>query len=1140
VVQASGSGYRLVRRAVPDAPVPDLDAAQRAVLEHPGGPLLVLAGPGTGKTTTVVEAVVARIEAGVSPERILVLTFGRKAAGELRERITARLGRTMREPLARTFHSYCFGVLRREAARSGGPTPRLLSGPEQHLVVRELLRGEVAGEGRASRWPETLRAALLTRGFAQELRDLVMRCIERGVGPPELARLGRTHGRADWQAAARFYRQYTEVTVLSEQAAYDPAELVRTVVDRLADPRSDLLDRERAAYDWVFVDEYQDTDPAQEELLRGLVRAGGNLVVVGDPDQAIYGFRGTDTRAIRHFPDAFRTPSGERAPTVRLTTCRRSAPAVLAAGTAVAARMRRSWPVAPLTALTGRDPGRVDVVLAAGASQEAALIAGALRRAHVVDGVPWSRMAVLVRSTRGRLAVLRRALTGAGVPVGVAGDEVPLREQPGLGPLIDVLRIALFDEERERARAVDRNEEPRPHLLDEEVATGLLTSPLGGLDTLGLRRLRRELRHAELAAGGQRASPELLVEALRDPGQLLGVEPRLRRAAERVAGLIATTRAAAQAPDATAETVLWALWQASGLGGRWERASRREEGGSAMALEARGSAADRDLDAAVALFDAAARYVDRLPGQGPAGFLAHLEGQEIPADTVAAQAPDGEVVRVLTAHAAKGLEWDLVVVAGVQESVWPDLRARSSLLGSERLVDLVALGEDVPEAALTRQLEEERRLFYVALTRARERVVVTAVADAEEGEAPSRFLAEVPLDEDDAAEVHGVAADGRGEHAGTTTVGALRRALPVPLLLPRLRELAADPAQPRATRDRARALRRDLEDLSRSLDLTALVAELRAAVTDVHTPAALRAEAARQLARLATADVPAADPADWWGTADLSDPRPLRDPGEEISVSPSRVEAFVTCELRWALEAFGGGGPDSAGQSLGMLVHDLAAAAAGDPALRDPDVLLAELDRRWARVDLGSPWFTSRERARAARMLESLLRWFADNPRELLAAERDFAVELPAGELVARLVGRVDRIERDADGRAVVVDLKTGSGRPKDEDLTGHPQLGAYQLAVELGGFADLEITRSGGASLLQVGKGAGSRGLLEQQQEALSAGQHPAWARELVAEVARGMAGAQFRAVENEHCDRCPVRSSCPVREEGRQVVGQ
>src|ERR1700741_431681 len=162
------NGYRLVRRELaPTPPAPStLDEAQQRVVDHKGGPLLVLAGPGTGKTTTIVAAVADRIQRrGADPDRILVLTFSRKAAAELRDRITARLGRTTSEPLALTFHSYAYALVRREFVLAGDQPPRLLSAPEQLLEIRRMLRGEAA-DG-ALNWPERLRAGLRTPGFAR-------------------------------------------------------------------------------------------------------------------------------------------------------------------------------------------------------------------------------------------------------------------------------------------------------------------------------------------------------------------------------------------------------------------------------------------------------------------------------------------------------------------------------------------------------------------------------------------------------------------------------------------------------------------------------------------------------------------------------------------------------------------------------------------------------------------------------------------------------------------------------------------------------------------------------------------------------------------------------------------------------------
>src|SRR3984885_9519717 len=196
MAETHAPAYRPVRRSLPSAAVPRLDEAQQRVVDHPGGPLLVLAGPGTGKTATIVAAVADRIERrGVDPERFLVLTFSRKAAAELRERITARLRRTTREPLALTFHSYAYALTRREVVLAGDEPPRLLSAPEQLLEVRRMLRGE-AQDGGAG-WSERLRPALATRGFAEEVRDLLLRAAERGLDGRGLGQLGKQRGRDD-------------------------------------------------------------------------------------------------------------------------------------------------------------------------------------------------------------------------------------------------------------------------------------------------------------------------------------------------------------------------------------------------------------------------------------------------------------------------------------------------------------------------------------------------------------------------------------------------------------------------------------------------------------------------------------------------------------------------------------------------------------------------------------------------------------------------------------------------------------------------------------------------------------------------------------------------------------------------------
>jgi superfamily I DNA/RNA helicase/RecB family exonuclease len=1064
------NGYRLVRRPVAPAgegpagpPAPRLDEAQQRVVDHAGGPMLVLAGPGTGKTTTIVEAVTDRVEQrGTDPGRILVLTFSRKAAGELRERITARLHRTTREPLALTFHSYAYALVRREFVLAGDQPPRLLSAPEQLLEIRRLLRGEIA-DG-AARWPERLWPALPARGFAEELRDVLMRAAERGLDGKALRRLGRAARRDDWMAAGDFLDRYAARFDLAPVPAYDYAEIVRIAAALLS--RGATRQRERDAYDAIFVDEYQDSDPAQESLLLALAGDGRDLIAVGDPDQSIYAFRGADVRALASFPEKFRAPDGNPAPVVALRTCRRSGPVLLAASRRVARRL----PVTPgtvadtaapgsgaadgappagtprvfgnsvhraLIPVPGTDEGEVRILIADSATQEAALVADILRRAHLADGVPWAKMAVLVRSAQRQVPLLRRALAAAGVPVSVAGDELPLPDEPGVRPLLTLLRCAL-----------------RPAALDEETAADLLTGPLGQTDGLGLRKLRRAMNGRPLT------------EALTQPSSLDLVSDRIAAPALRVTTLLKTARRAI-ARGGTAEDILWALWSASGLADRWERLAEQDP------------SADRDLDAVLALFDRAARFADELPPGSPQLFLDSLTGQEIVGDTLAEQAAREDCVRVLTAHRSKGLEWDVVVVAGVQEETWPDLRMRGSLLGADELAEAAApqavhQSADVAVAALAAKLlAEERRLFYVAVTRAKKLLVVTAAGGEESDLRPSRFLAELAGDDVDIQRA--------GAHA-------------------------------------------------RWLSLPVLVADLRRATADEARPLALREAAAAQLARLAQAGVRGADPAQWYALTKLSDEGPIVADGEAVRLSPSQVESFARCGLRWLLESAVGAGRSDVLRHLGTVIHAAAQLISEGASERD---VAARIDDIWHHLDFGSIWYGTRQRELAEQMVRKFLDWHAANPRDLLAAEQSLRVRVGQVEIT----GRVDRLERDSQGRGVVVDLKTGASAPRDDELDRHPQLGVYQLAVLLGAFERLGLIEPGGAELVQLGKAGFKATAKIQRQGALSDDPEPGWAKDLVEAVAAGMAGPIFHARVNPGCRTCPVSSCCPVHPDGTQV---
>ncbi|MGW9310534.1 ATP-dependent helicase [Saccharomonospora azurea] len=1068
----NGLRARLVRAPARPLPPEEWDDGARRLQAGPRGFVRVLGGPGTGKTTLLAATAAARIAGGADPESVLVLTASRRAADAVRADITRRLAavdpdepgelRTVREPLVRTVHSYAFAVLRAQAARDGNPAPRLLSGPEQDVVVRELLAGDLARG--APDWPESLRPALGVPGFAEELRDLLLRAAERGLGPEDLVKLGRRRNRPEWVAAGRFWSQYEQVTLLQGiggnavgepgAPALDAAELVSSALVELeGDP--DLLARERARVRHVFVDDAQHLDPLQYRLVRLLGETAADAVLAGDPDQAVFSFRGADPSLL-----ADADPDGRH--TVVLTRSYRLTPVVHETVTRIAATLPGT---APHRSSLSLPPGEVDGVvrtrLLPTAAAEAAWVADQLRRAHLLDGVPWSEMAVLMRSASQSMPLLQRALATAGVPVAAAVEELPLARQPAVRPLLTLLRVAAD-----------------PDTLDPETAEMLLSSPLGGADPLALRRLRRGLRRLELVAGGERSSDELLVEALRDGDVLAGLADAEAFPVRRVGALLATA-AEAVGEGAGVEDVLWRVWQESGL---QERLVAQAGRGGAL-----GARADRDLDAVVAVFEAARRYVERLPKASAAGFAEYLSSQHIAGDSLAPVAVRGTGVSLLTAHAAAGREWTVVAVTGLQEGSWPDLRLRGSVLGVERLVDLLSGvdGDGVSAVSATAPiLAEERRLFYVAASRARRVLLASAVQG--EDEQPSRFLSELT----DAGE------DGR---------------------------LGPD------TR---------VEPRERGLTLAELVGELRAAVTDPDADPARRRLAARQLARLAKAGVAGAHPAQWYGLWQTSSDRPLRRPGEVVRVSPSVVDTLVSCPLRWLVERHGGTDPAQLPALTGTLVHALAQAAAEGA---EEQTLWKDLDAAWAKVDAGAPWFSRKERVRVEGMVRNFLAWLRQSRAELTqhAVEQDMRVELPAGEgePTVALTGRVDRLELDSEGNPVVVDLKTSKTVVSADTAAEHPQLAVYQLATLLGAFAGHEGS-TGGAKLLYVGKSHNKTGATVREQPPLDEVTARRWLH-TVRKAATDSTGPAYAARENADCSRCPARPSCPLRPEGRQVTG-
>src|SRR6478735_4157358 len=484
---SSPTTYHLVRPHVVTE-IPTLDEHQQQVVDHAGGPLLVLAGPGTGKTTTLVEAIVRRIDDGAHPDQVLALTFSRKAAEQLRDRVTARLGRTMGTTLSSTFHSFAYAMIRRYAPAELYEAPlRLLSAPEQDVVLRELL----SDHPESVSWPDHLGRALGTRGFAKEVHAVLSRAREKGLDGRALRALGEAEGLPEFMAAGLFLDQY--LTNLDSQGAIDYADLIRRATIEAEAHRDEI----RGSLRHVFVDEYQDTDPGQVALLRALAGDGRDLTVVGDPHQSIYGFRGAEVRGILDFPASFPRADGAPADVIALRTTRRFGPRLLVASQRLAHRLAlpgsipleaREAFLDPQAAAHDLGDGRVVVRTFDTERAEAEHLADLLRRAHLEDGIAWDDMAVLVRSGRTSIPPLRRALGAAGVPIEVASDEVPLVRDPAVLPLIDGLRAVVN---------LDNSDVEHLDFIDPARAEALLLGPLGGLDAGDVRRLGRLLRARE-------------------------------------------------------------------------------------------------------------------------------------------------------------------------------------------------------------------------------------------------------------------------------------------------------------------------------------------------------------------------------------------------------------------------------------------------------------------------------------------------------------------------------------------------------------------------------------------------------------------------------------------------------------------
>jgi superfamily I DNA/RNA helicase/RecB family exonuclease len=1023
---------------------PALDASQRGVLELGlRDSAIVIGAPGSGKTTTLVQFAVDRVHRlGLAPSALLVLAPSRLAANRLRDRLALRVDRPTNGPLARTVTSVAFSIVQSQATLRDEPAPRLLTGAEQDSIISELLAG-AAGVSGGPRWPDQIDGEVRAlAGFRTELRELMMRVTEAGLRPGDLRTAGERYDRPEWVAAAEFMVDYEAVIDSFPTPYLDSAELISEATRSIVDGAP------LGALELLLVDDVQEQGAATLEFLRALAGRGVTVVGFGDPDVAAATFRGSDPLALAEFGSRL----GVDAQTLTLDTVHRHGDEVRGLVSEISQRIGASGVVAhrkaeaasPSDDRGGRVGGSADADGDADVDAEVDVHAEAdtqagegsgiryvcentparlhrrigrvLREQHLLHGVPWSKMAVVVRSGS-LLAPLERSLALSDVPTRGSVGSRTVQDHHAAGHLLTAAAVAVGAEPLTESSAVD-----------------LLTGPLSGLDRMALRRLRLALRHEELAGGGAKQGTQLLYEALLTGVGFASVDSTPARRAHRFATTLAeATRLAGD--GGSIEEVLWHLWDRSGLAAPWASAAL----GHGLAADE----ANRQLDGVMALFTAAKRFVERAPGAPASNFIVEARSATIREDSLTPTSA-GEAVWLGTPNTVVGAEVDVVVVAGMQDGVWPNPRVRGTLLYPQEFTQRVA-GLPVEELdARASVLSDELRLFELAVSRARSLVVLAAVDSEDEHPSPFLRFPSVPPAE-----------TGAPEHPLTLRglVGHLRREVAAPT-----RETGA---------------RGDLAGGEASADAVSGVADTAAGVADTVAGAA---DAAAALARLAAAGVPGAAPDEWYGLSEPTTTDPLIDLTDEearVRVSPSQMETFEKTPLAWFIDKMAAM-PSGIAANVGTIVHGALENTADARELADvtPEKLWEHVDDRWSELTFEAPWIAERQRRAVDTLVHGLSEYLTDFLRSgatLVNAEGAFEVTIDQ----VTLSGKIDRVERTAEGEIVIVDLKTGRNAPSQPSVDQNAQLGGYQLAGRRGAIPGVEGTEvSAGGALLYVSKG--------------------------------------------------------------------
>jgi DNA helicase-2/ATP-dependent DNA helicase PcrA len=973
-----------------------LDRAQRAAVTHPGGPLLVLAGAGTGKTRTLTRRFAWLVEQGAAPESILALTFSSHAAAEMRERLETLLESPYEGLHVATFHAFCTRLLQSEALEAGvdpffSPVTQAdrLALLLERLDELSLRAHEIRGN------PAPLLASFVSR--IDRLKDELVSADEYRAYAERRVKAAMEGGDAARTGAAReleFARIYGDHDrLLAERGALDFGDLIVRAF-RLLHERPYVRERVAQRFEHVLVDEYQDTNFAQGMLLRLLVEPHRNVTVAGDDDQAIYRFRGASQKNLldfqREFPDA---------EVVRLERNHRSGRRILTAATAVVA----PCPGRIAKQLRGASGGRVRFWRCRSERAQAQAVAGEAS-ALIAAGVSPSEICVLVRSVRNEAGVLGSAFEERAVPSRTCGAAAYFQRAEVRDVLAWLRALADPDDSGAVVRALSR---PPIELRSVDVA-----------------------RLTQLARRRKLDMPSAVAAALEGPQ--LSEEGR-----DRARAFLRLYRSAAAAfDDRRPDAFVLRLIERIGL--------RRQQ---VFATQADTVERLRNI---AKLPELAAAYMRREPQATARDFSRYLAAvaESGLREEEALGAPSPPAVQVMTMHAAKGLEFDHVFVLGLSAA-----RAPGQLRGRDDDVPEELLKESLPETD-PRQIHESeaRRLLHVAMTRARKGLVL---AWAEAGAAgattrPSPFYEEarsaIGVDEEVfEEELFGPA---EGLHS---TFRIMRDELldTVARVGGRLGEMRLD-----TYLDVDQAVSRYLELIKvaalieRAKDgqtVEAALGELNEILTQCATPEQreILAQSALDEWLRDTQRDPARRPAPAQnGTEPSLEPFiPRR--GRGLMLSASDIDTYRICPLKYKFaRVFRIPQEPTIHQRFGIVLHQVLERfhSSGGGEL---SALMELFEASWRRAGFGDSDDEQQFRERAVDALARYWRLDQASDSRPVWFERSFAFRL--GSHLLR--GRVDRVDRHPDGSYELIDYKTGKAKSARE-LREDVQLSLYQMGA--------------------------------------------------------------------------------------------